>query len=71
MAPGLAEGALALGFSTRAPSPWRSVASFGLLSALSILAALAAALIVLPALLYGAARLAPASESSRAPRSSS
>jgi uncharacterized protein len=43
---------LALGFSTLALSPWRSVASFGALSALAILVALAAVLIVLPAVLY-------------------
>jgi predicted RND superfamily exporter protein len=54
---------LALGFSTLALSPWRSVASFGALSALAILVALAAVLIVLPALLYGAARLGSASAS--------
>ena len=43
---------LALGFSTLALSPWKSVASFGLLSALAILAALGAVLVVLPAVLY-------------------
>ena len=47
---------LALGFSTLALSPWRSVASFGALSALAILVALAAVLVVLPAILYGASR---------------
>jgi predicted RND superfamily exporter protein len=54
---------LALGFSTLALSPWRSVASFGLLSALAILVALGAVLIVLPAALYGAARLSSGSAS--------
>jgi predicted RND superfamily exporter protein len=51
---------LAVGFSTLALSPWKSVASFGLLSALAILAALVAVLVVLPALLYGAGRLSGA-----------
>jgi uncharacterized protein len=62
---------LALGFSTLLLSPWRSVASFGGLSALAILVALAAVLIVLPALLYWAARLGSSSGSASAPRSSS
>jgi predicted RND superfamily exporter protein len=48
---------LALGFSALALSPWKSVASFGVLSALAIAAALVAVLVVLPALLYGAGRL--------------
>jgi hypothetical protein len=48
---------LALGFSTLALSPWKSVASFGLLSALAILAALGAVLVVLPAAIHGAARV--------------
>jgi uncharacterized protein len=60
---------LALGFSTLALSPWRSVASFGALAALTILVALAAVLIVLPAILYFGARLSSGSAS--APRSSS
>jgi predicted RND superfamily exporter protein len=47
---------LALGFSTLALSPWKSVASFGLLSALAILAALGAVLVVLPAAIYLGAR---------------
>jgi predicted RND superfamily exporter protein len=47
---------LALGFSTLALSPWKSVASFGLLSALAILAALGAVLVVLPAAIYVGAR---------------
>jgi predicted RND superfamily exporter protein len=55
---------LALGFSALALSPWKSVASFGVLSALAIAAALVAVLVVLPALLYGAARLSAASEAS-------
>lgn len=64
--------ALALGFATLVLSPWKSVASFGALSALAILAALAAVLVVLPAALYGAARLSgAASGSASAPRSSS
>lgn len=41
--------ALAVGFSALALSPWRSIAAFGGLSAAAILAALAAALLVLPA----------------------
>jgi predicted RND superfamily exporter protein len=65
--------ALALGFSTLALSPWKSVASFGLLSALAILVALASVLVVMPAALYGAARVAgpPASGSASEPTSSS
>jgi predicted RND superfamily exporter protein len=42
--------ALALGFAALALSPWRSVADFGLVSAVAILTALAAVLVVLPAL---------------------
>jgi len=52
---------LALGFSALALSPWKSVASFGVLSALAIAAALVAVLVVLPALLYGVGRLSPPS----------
>ena len=48
---------LALGFSTLALSPWKSVASFGLLSALAILVALVAVLVVLPAAIHAGARL--------------
>ncbi|MEE8580569.1 MAG: MMPL family transporter, partial [Myxococcota bacterium] len=48
--------ALALGFSALALSPWQSVASFGLVSAVAILAALAATLWVLPALVFAATR---------------
>lgn len=42
--------ALALGFSALALSPWHSVASFGLVSGIAILAALLSVLLVLPAL---------------------
>jgi len=48
---------LALGFATLALSPWTSVASFGLLAAVAILAALVAVLVVLPAALRTAAGL--------------
>ena len=48
--------ALALGVSALALSPWQSVASFGLVSAVAILAALAATLWVLPALVFAATR---------------
>jgi hypothetical protein len=41
--------ALALGFGALALSPWQSIASFGLLSAVAILGALVADLLVLPA----------------------
>jgi hypothetical protein len=65
--------ALAVGFSVLALSPWKSVASFGVLSAIAIAAALVAVLVVLPAVLYGAARLSgpAAAGSSSTPRSSS
>lgn len=43
--------ALASGFLVLALTPWRSLASFGLLAAIAIFAALASALLVLPALL--------------------
>ena len=43
--------ALALGFVLLLLSPWKSIASFGLVSAVAIAAALLAALVVLPALL--------------------
>lgn len=43
--------ALALGFAALALSPWQSIAHFGLLSAVAILVALAADLVVLPALM--------------------
>ena len=54
---------LAVGFGTLALSPWKSVASFGLLAALAILAALVAVLVVLPAVLYVTASSAPRSSS--------
>lgn len=50
--------ALALGFFALTLSSWQSIASFGLLSGVAILAALAADLFVLPALILG---LAPSS----------
>jgi predicted RND superfamily exporter protein/signal transduction histidine kinase len=50
--------ALALGFFALTLSSWQSIASFGLLSGIAILAALAADLFVLPALILG---LSPAS----------
>ncbi|MCZ6784856.1 MAG: MMPL family transporter [Proteobacteria bacterium] len=46
--------ALSLGFAALALSPWQSVASFGLVSAVAIAAALASTLIVLPALVFAA-----------------
>jgi hypothetical protein len=49
---------LALGFSTLALSPWKSVASFGVLSAIAILAALGAVLVVMPSAIEASARLA-------------
>jgi predicted RND superfamily exporter protein len=52
--------ALALGFAALALSPWQSVASFGLLSAVAILGALVADLVVLPALFVRLARGAQA-----------
>jgi len=52
--------ALAIGFAALALSPWQSIANFGLLSAVAILGALVADLLVLPALFLrlgaGAAR---------------
>ena len=42
---------LSLGFLTLAASAWQSISSFGLFVSLAILAALAAALVVLPALI--------------------
>jgi signal transduction histidine kinase len=45
--------ALALGFFALTLSSWQSIASFGLLSGIAILAALAADLFVLPALILG------------------
>jgi predicted RND superfamily exporter protein len=50
--------ALAIGFSALALSPWRSVASFGLVSGVAILAALVSVLLVLPALVCFAEGLA-------------
>ncbi len=48
--------ALSLGFCTLLVSPWSSVASFGLVSAIAILGALVADLVVLPALILSASR---------------
>ena len=48
--------ALALGFSALALSPWQTIASFGLLAAIAIAAALLATLLVLPALLIALGR---------------
>ena len=48
--------ALALGFLALLSSPWGSIASFGVVAAIAILAALAADLLVLPALLFSATR---------------
>ncbi len=50
--------ALAAGFLVLALSPWRSLASFGLVASLAIAAALAAVLVLLPALLTLAGRAA-------------
>jgi predicted RND superfamily exporter protein len=47
--------ALAVGFAALALAPWQSIASFGRLSALAILVALACVLLVLPALLVSLA----------------
>ena len=47
--------ALAVGFSALALSPWHTVASFGLVAGVAILAALLAVLLVLPALVCTAA----------------
>jgi len=44
--------ALSVGFLALGLSPWRSVASFGLLAGIAILTALASVLLVLPALLH-------------------
>lgn len=52
--------ALALGFSALALSPWQTVASFGLVSAVAILAALFSVLLVLPALVCAVARISVA-----------
>ena len=43
--------ALALGFGALALSPWQSVASFGFVASLAIVAALVSTLLVLPALI--------------------
>ena len=48
--------ALALGFLSLMISSWQSVSRFGLISALAILCALAATILVLPALLYAGTR---------------
>ena len=48
--------ALSLGFSALALSPWQTVASFGSIAAIAILGALAANLLLLPALLVAFAR---------------
>ncbi len=57
--------ALALGFTALALSPWQTIASFGLLAAIAISAALLATLLVLPALVIALARQ-PSSEASTA-----
>ncbi len=44
--------ALAVGFAALALSPWQTVANFGLVSAIAILAALVSTLLVLPALFF-------------------
>ena len=46
--------ALGVGFFALALSPWQSIASFGVVSGIGILAALVANLVVLPALLVAA-----------------
>ena len=48
--------ALSAGFFALALSPWKSIASFGVVSGIGILGALLADLVVLPALLVGAER---------------
>ncbi|UCE86458.1 MAG: MMPL family transporter [Deltaproteobacteria bacterium] len=48
--------ALTIGFAALTLSPWQSVASFGLISAIAILGALLADLVVLPALVLAAVR---------------
>ena len=53
--------ALAIGFAALTLSPWQSVASFGLISAIAILGALVADLVVLPALVIATARSTRAS----------
>jgi predicted RND superfamily exporter protein len=62
--------ALAVGFSALALSPWKSVAHFGLLSAVAIVGALASCLVVLPALvraLGSGHRTEPRAASGRGP----
>jgi hypothetical protein len=54
--------ALALGFFALTLSSWQSIASFGLLSGIAILVALAAELLVLPALILGLAPSSPGPE---------
>ena len=49
--------ALTLGFTTLALSPWQSVASFGSVAAIAILAALVSTLVVLPALVQSLFRI--------------
>lgn len=53
--------ALTIGFAALTLSPWQSVASFGLISAIAILGALVADLVVLPALVIATARSTRAS----------
>ncbi len=48
--------ALSLGFLTLMASAWQTISSFGFFVALAILGALAAALFVLPALIFAFAR---------------
>ncbi|MCP3985854.1 MAG: MMPL family transporter [bacterium] len=52
--------ALALGFFSMTFSSWQSIANFGFLSAIAILGALFADLLLLPALISGSKRAAPA-----------
>jgi predicted RND superfamily exporter protein len=49
--------ALAIGFFTLTASSWKTISSFGALSAISIIGALAAALVVLPALVRATSKL--------------
>jgi hypothetical protein len=53
---GPVEFVLGVGFLALVLSPWRSIASFGLISAAAILVAVACALLVLPATLAAVAR---------------
>jgi len=58
--------ALVAGFSALALSPWKSIASFGVISALALGSALAAALLLLPAALASRRSGASAGEASPA-----